>query len=376
MIPHDRLPLDHTRRVSKPPPRPNLVRRLQSSARDSPHAARRLRVLGTAAALTLGVTGCSEVTLQDAQEEPSSSVSASTAPPTAAPPATDSPTTTQAETTTTTTAPTTTEPIIDRAIPETQGDLVVALTEAEEAIRNPNLDDAEASQWGQRQQRLYRVLAENPDWGNAVIAAVSDESRFGVEQNWAARQALSSLVKSAKLADSLPAWQLREPLPVEELMAYYREAEAQTGIPWSYLAAINLVETRMGRIEGFSTAGATGPMQFLPSTWAECCEGDPTIDRDAIIGAGVYLVLVGGASDIQKALYRYNNSDRYVNAVTAYAEVMAKDELAYRGYHAWQVYFLSSAGLIRMPADYYQPEPIPVEEWLATHPEALLVPAG
>ncbi len=250
------------------------------------------------------------------------------------------------------------------------------MTEAEEAIRNPNLDDAEASQWGQRQQRLYRVLAENPDWGNAVIAAVSDESRFGVEQNWAARQALSSLVKSAKLADSLPAWQLREPLPVEELMAYYREAEAQTGIPWSYLAAINLVETRMGRIEGFSTAGATGPMQFLPSTWAECCEGDPTIDRDAIIGAGVYLVLVGGASDIQKALYRYNNSDRYVNAVTAYAEVMAKDELAYRGYHAWQVYFLSSAGLIRMPADYYQPEPIPVEEWLATHPEALLVPAG
>ncbi len=376
MIPHDRLPLDHTRRVTKPSPRPNLVRRLQSSPPESLLSARHLCFLGSAAALSFVVAGCSEVTLQESPEAPASSLSASTTPPKAAPPATDPPTTTQVETTTSAPAPTTTEPIIDRAIPETQDDLVVALTETEEAIRNPDLDNIEASQWGQRQQRLYRVLAENPDWGDAVTTAVSDEARFGVKQNWAARQALSSLVKSAKLADTLPAWQLREPLPVEELMTYYREAEAQTGIPWNYLAAINLVETRMGRIEGFSTAGATGPMQFLPSTWADCCEGDPTIDRDAIIGAGVYLVRVGGSDDIQKALYRYNNSDRYVNAVTAYAEVMAEDELAYRGYHAWQVYFLSAAGLIRMPADYYQPKPIPVEEWLATHPEALLVPAG
>ena len=26
-------------------------------------------------------------------------------------------------------------------------------------------------------------------------------------------------------------------------------------------------------------------MQFRPSTWAECCTGDPTVARDAIIGA-------------------------------------------------------------------------------------------
>ncbi len=357
MIPHGPSPLDHTQGVTNRSPWARLI-----------------PVGITLASLLNACSNIDDVTLTETSSgtdsPPSStqaSVASTTAPPTTSPPTTAPPST---ESTTTT------EAIVERVIPETKADLIAALTEAEQAIRNPQVDNASASQWGQRQQRLYRVLAENPDWGPDVIAGVSDDVGYGVQQNWAARQALSSLVKSTKLAETLPAWQLREPLPVDELMGYYREAETQTGIPWNYLAAINLVETRMGRIEGFSTAGATGPMQFLPSTWAGCCEGDPTVDRDAIIGAGVYLVLVGGSDDIQAALFRYNNSDRYVDAITAYAEVMAEDELAYRGYHAWQVYFLSAAGLIRMPADYYEPDPVPVDEWLEQHPEALLVPAG
>ena len=36
---------------------------------------------------------------------------------------------------------------------------------------------------------------------------------------------------------------------------------------WEVLAAIMLVETRMGRIHSRSSAGAQGPMQFLPATW-------------------------------------------------------------------------------------------------------------
>ncbi len=47
-----------------------------------------------------------------------------------------------------------------------------------------------------------------------------------------------------------------------------REAEAATGVGWNYLAAVNLIETRLGSIAGTSTAGAQGPMQFLPSTGA------------------------------------------------------------------------------------------------------------
>lgn len=268
--------------------------------------------------------------------------------------------------------PPTTVPVLERAIPTEVDSFIAELTQAELAIRDTSVSHDEAMLWGQRQQRLYRVLADNPDWGPAVVAGVDATVQFGVEKNWEARKALNKLVRSATLAETLPAWQLRQPLPVDELLAYYNEAETLTGIPWNYLAAINLVETRMGRIEGFSTAGATGPMQFLPSTWEECCEGDPTLDRDAIIGAGTYLVRVGGLDDLQKALYRYNNSDRYVNSVTFYAEVMAENPLAYRGYHAWQVYFLSTSGLILMPPDYYQPEPVPVDEWLLDHPDALI----
>ena len=74
----------------------------------------------------------------------------------------------------------------------------------------------------------------------------------------------------------------------------YSEAELLTGIAWYWLASIHLQETRMGRIEGVSSAGAVGPMQFLPTTWEACCTGDPTVTRDAIIGAATYLAQSGG----------------------------------------------------------------------------------
>ncbi len=347
MIPHDQLPLDQTQVVSR-------------------HTYVSAALMGSALALV----ACSpSVNLRSAETTANSE-------PTSLPTTTGSSATVRSPPTTEfLPASSTTQPIANREVPTDETQLIVALTEAEEAIRDPNVTDQEATEWGRLQQRLYRVLANNPEWAPQVVAGVSESARLGVKNNWAARLALTSLVSSAPLAETLPAWKLREPRPAAELLGYYRQAEAETGIAWNYLAAINLVETRMGRIEGFSTAGATGPMQFLPSTWAECCQGDPTVDRDAIIGAGVYLARVGGVEDLSKALFRYNNSQRYVDAVTFYAEVMAEDELAYRGYHAWQVYFLSAAGLILMPSDYYQPEPIPVEEWLGENPDALLTPA-
>ena len=100
---------------------------------------------------------------------------------------------------------------------------------------------------------------------------------------------------SGKPSDTLPAWQIVPPLPAEQLLAYYHEAEAATGVPWYFLASINLVETRMGRIHGLSTAGAQGPMQFLPSTWAACCTGDIEDAHDAIVGAATYLKMSGRA---------------------------------------------------------------------------------
>ena len=87
-------------------------------------------------------------------------------------------------------------------------------------------------------------------------------------------------------------------------------------------------------------------MQFLPSTWAECCTGDIENPRDAIIGAGVYLQRSGAPGDMDQAILRYNRDTRYRDAIKAYAANMAADERAYLGYHEWEVFYASSAGSV------------------------------
>lgn len=258
------------------------------------------------------------------------------------------------------------------ANPSSVEELAAALSEAELAVRSTTLSAQEMRNSGRRQQFLYRLLSVHPEWVDELPALVDPKIRSAVEKNIAARTSLSSLVNSENLADTLPAWEVAEPLPPETLIEYYKAAEAETNIHWEFLAAINLVETRMGRIRGLSTAGAVGPMQFLPTTWAECCQGDPTVPEDAILGAGKYLVRRGGPDNMPRALFGYNNSDYYVEAVSAYASVMMEDERAYWGYHGWEVYYLSSEGLIEIPIGYKEAESVGVKEWLAENPEALI----
>ncbi len=278
-----------------------------------------------------------------------------------------------AGTTTTTSAPQTPASIdpSELALPSSAAELAAALNEAELAVRDESLSTVELDAWGRRQQSLYRHLSFNDGWADEMLAAIAPEVEAAVTLNWTARQRLSSLVKTENLRSELPAWRVLPPLPPETLIGYYKDAEAESGISWEFLAAINLVETRMGRIQGISTAGAVGPMQFLPTTWAECCEGDPAVPADAIAGAAKYLTIRGGPENMDRAIFGYNNSDYYVDAVKAYASVMMENERAYYGYHAWEIYFKSSEGLIRIPVGYEQLEPIAVTDWLADHPETL-----
>ena len=44
------------------------------------------------------------------------------------------------------------------------------------------------------------------------------------------------------------------PEPAQNLLTYYQKAESSTGIEWEVLAAVNLVETGMGRIDGIARA--------------------------------------------------------------------------------------------------------------------------
>ncbi len=266
------------------------------------------------------------------------------------------------------------EPPDELAVPADGSALAAAIVEAELAVRDSTLPADVRRSWGRRQQALYQHLSANPAWAPALESIEDSTIRDAANLNWQARQSLSSLLATEEVHAELPAWRVAEPLPPDTLLGYYKEAEAQTGIPWEYVAGINLVETRMGRIQGISTAGAVGPMQFLPTTWAECCEGDPTNPADAIVGAAVYLTVRGGPENMSKALWGYNNSDYYVNAVSAYAEVLSADENAYFGYHGWEIFFLTTEGLVRLPIGYEQAEPVAAIDWLAANPDSLFTP--
>jgi membrane-bound lytic murein transglycosylase MltF len=148
------------------------------------------------------------------------------------------------------------------------------------------------------------------------------------------------------------------PEPVDVLLDAYRDAEAEFGIPWQYLAAIHLVETRLGRIRGNSSSGAQGPMQFIPSTWEAFGEGDVNDNRDAILAAGRYLKAAGGPANMDKAIFAYNHDDGYVTAVKAYAQNMLDDPRAYDGYYQWQVYYRTVNGTVLLPEGYTAGGPI------------------
>ena len=249
--------------------------------------------------------------------------------------------------------------------------LAAQLTDALRTIHDPAANDDAVVAAGRRQQLVMRRLAANPGWQAATLAAVGDDVRGFATNDLAAANAPgdAALAKPVPPLEALPAWIIRAPRPAAELLGYYKEAEARTGIGWFYLAAINFVETRMGRVSGPSTAGAVGPMQFLPSTWAVCCTGDPTDDHDAILGAATYLQRRGGPADMARAILGYNPNNAYLAMIQRYAENMAADERTYLGYHAWQVFVSTTAGPVRVPVGYRSDTPIPAARYVADHPE-------
>ena len=101
------------------------------------------------------------------------------------------------------------------------------------------------------------------------------------------------------------------------------------GLSWTVLAAIGQVESGHGRNNGPSSAGALGPMQFLPSTWAAYGvdgDGDGRADinspYDAIPAAAGYLCRFGanrGPDGLYDAIFAYNHADWYVKKVLATA---------------------------------------------------------
>ena len=148
----------------------------------------------------------------------------------------------------------------------------------------------------------------------------------------------------------------------------YEQASAETGVDWAFLAAINLIETGFGRIDGLSTAGAQGPMQFLPTTFEEVSDGDIDDPHDAIPAAAAYLVRRGGPDDMHRALLGYNNSSAYVAAVTHYANLFRDDERTLLAAYWWEIHYSAAIGDLWFPVGYRLDEAQPATEYLAAAP--------
>jgi cell wall-associated NlpC family hydrolase len=133
-------------------------------------------------------------------------------------------------------------------------------------------------------------------------------------------------------------------IPAAMLALYQQAAATCPGLPWTIVAAIGTVESNNGESNlpgvhsGANAAGAEGPMQFEPKTFAAYDEPvppggavppspyDPT---DAVYAAARLLCADGGAggADLSGAVYAYNHSESYVSEVLALAQSYAAASL-------------------------------------------------
>ena len=120
-----------------------------------------------------------------------------------------------------------------------------------------------------------------------------------------------------------------EPISRKAYRKLYKDSAERYGFgeDWYILAAVGKVESDHGANMGPSTAGAMGPMQFLPSTWETSGvdgNGDGVANimdpRDAIPAAASYLETGGAPEDWYRALFSYNHADWYVVKVLGVAE--------------------------------------------------------
>jgi membrane-bound lytic murein transglycosylase B len=257
----------------------------------------------------------------------------------------------------TATAPVRWPPAADAPVPTSATAMAAALhrdaTDLRSAIQawRAGPDDAPAPGrvvlLGLYQQRLDGTLAAHPALFRQVVSMLPADVADATRANVAANRSLSSL--SGPPPAHPPKLRTTEPLPAGVLLRYYRQAQARFGVPWQVLAAVNFIESKFGRVTSASSAGAQGPMQFIPSTWkAYGMGGDVHDPRDAIMGAANYLHASGSPSDDARALFAYNPSDAYVRAILIYAHRMERDPLAFYEYYTWQVFVATRSGDTRI----------------------------
>lgn len=143
-------------------------------------------------------------------------------------------------------------------------------------------------------------------------------------------------------------------IPPYLLALYQRAAPECPGLSWTVLAAIGKVETDHARHPTMvSSAGAVGPMQFLPATFRSYAHPVPPGGKkpptpwdpvDAVYAAA-RLLCAGGAKNgrnLRRAIWHYNHSDAYVDKVLEIADTYAAAVPAPSGAAAKAVSFARS----------------------------------
>jgi membrane-bound lytic murein transglycosylase B len=192
---------------------------------------------------------------------------------------------------------------------------------------------ADLEAWALRQQRIVRLLSRRPDLAAKVLPRVPAAYRSIVV---ALRELKRLAGPPVKGAPKIRTGRAQSPA---RLQNHYRAAFRRFRVGPHVLAAVNFVETAFNKLRNRSTADAQGPMQFIAPTWrAYGLGGDVHDPHDAILGAANYLRANGAPGDYARALYHYNPSPLYVNAVLRYARLIGRDRRWFHTFYAWQVF--------------------------------------
>jgi soluble lytic murein transglycosylase-like protein len=179
-------------------------------------------------------------------------------------------------------------------------------------------------------QKIELKLSDDPVLAARVIRLLPAALARDVTDDVLAHRELARLTPPRPLSAFRPG----PAAAAEKLRAFYTEAQRRSGVPWQLLAAVNFVESDFGRMRETSVAGAQGPMQFMPSTWASYGRGDVHDPHAAILGAARFLRAAGAPANERGALYRYNPSSAYVDAVERYAGRIRRSVKAFFQYYA------------------------------------------
>ncbi|HEX4698832.1 MAG TPA: lytic murein transglycosylase [Actinomycetes bacterium] len=174
--------------------------------------------------------------------------------------------------------------------------------------------------------RRYDALTATLAQATGVLTRLSQKARQ-LEAAQAAAAQLSALNAAVAAAgqERVASAHASATLPADYHALYLAAAHTCAGMSWGLLAAIGQVESGHGANTSTSYAGAQGPMQFLPSTFASYAvdgDHDGITDiqdpADAVFTAAHYLCANGAGRDPQataRAVWHYNHADWYVALV-------------------------------------------------------------